>query len=215
MLEYASDNGGFALKRTFALGHNHQGLGLAVKPAAAGLAVSPDGRRLLVANIQNDSVSLIDLTTGAVAEQDLRPGAIDHKRAGEGGGSFPKAVVWTSNAKAYVASQRDREIIALTVKGQAVSVGARIKTRGQPVALTMNARGSRLYAALDNTDGVAIIDPAREWTIERVATAAPRRSCPTPRSLAAPGPTASALSPGRGARCWSPTAAKTPSRWCA
>jgi WD40 repeat protein len=41
------------------------------------VAVSPDGRRLLAANFQNDSVSLIDLANGAIAEQDLRPGKID------------------------------------------------------------------------------------------------------------------------------------------
>jgi DNA-binding beta-propeller fold protein YncE len=62
--------------RTFKLGHA-AGVGLAVKPSAGALAVSPDGTRLLVANFQNDSVSLIDLTTGAVREQDLRPGVID------------------------------------------------------------------------------------------------------------------------------------------
>ena len=38
-----------------------------MKPEAGGLAVSPDGRRLLVANFQNESVSLIDLAAGAGA----------------------------------------------------------------------------------------------------------------------------------------------------
>ena len=195
VLEYAEASGGFALGRTFALGHKGQGLGLAVKPAAAGLAVSPDGRRLLAANIQNDSVSLIDLATGAVSEQDLRPGAIDRKRAGEVGGSFPRAVLWASNAKAYVASQRDREIIALTIRDRMITVGARIKTRGQPVALVMNAKANRLYAALDNTDGVAVIDPAREWTVERIVTAAPKSVLANPKELGGAGSNSLALSP--------------------
>jgi len=214
VLEYGREAGGFALKRTFALGHHARGLGLAVKPAAAGLAVSPDGSRLMAANLQNDSVSLIDLATGAVSEQDLRPGAIDRRHAGETGGSFPTAVTWASNVKAYVASQRDREIIALTIRRQMITVGARIKTRGQPVALATNPRRTRLFAALDNTDGVAVIDPVRDRTIERVATAAPRAVWPNPKDRAAPAPTPS---PCRrtGATCWSPTAAKTPWRWCA
>ena len=57
-----------------ALGHK-TGLGVAdrsetkvtpLDPMVAGLAVSPDGKRLLVANHQNDSVSLIDLETKQV-----------------------------------------------------------------------------------------------------------------------------------------------------
>src|SRR5438045_2261567 len=83
--------------------------GQAAAPEVAGLAVSPDGGRLLAANIQNASVSLIDLATGAVTEQDLRPGVIDPVRIGQVGGTFPRAVAWTSDRRAYVASERDRE----------------------------------------------------------------------------------------------------------
>ncbi|HXQ45527.1 MAG TPA: hypothetical protein VN806_02870, partial [Caulobacteraceae bacterium] len=109
VLEYAPARGAYSLARTFALGHK-EGLGLAVKPETGELAVSPDGTRLLVANFQNDSVSLIDLASGQIAEQDLRPGAIDAARRGQPGGSFPRAVVWVSDDKAYVTSERDREI---------------------------------------------------------------------------------------------------------
>ena len=63
--------------KPIALGHA-AGNGADVKPQAAGVAISPDGARALVANYYNDSVSLIDVTRGVViAEQDLRPGKID------------------------------------------------------------------------------------------------------------------------------------------
>ncbi len=88
VMEFLRGPSGFAGARTFALGHK-AGLGLLAQPESAGLAVSPDGRRLLVANIQNDSVSLIDLASGAVIEQDLRPGVVDASRRGEPGGTFP------------------------------------------------------------------------------------------------------------------------------
>jgi DNA-binding beta-propeller fold protein YncE len=195
VLEYGVAPGGFVPQRRFPLGHEGQGLGLAVKPAVAGLAVSPDGRWLLAANIQNDSASLIDLANGHVSEQDLRPGAIDRNRAGEQGGAFPRAVVWASNTKAYVASQRDRQIVALSIDGGEITVGARIKTRGQPVALVMNPRANRLYAALDNTDGVAVIDTIRDRTIERIATAGPALALPAPARLGGAGSNALALSP--------------------
>ena len=172
VLEYARGAKGFEPARTFALGH-HAGAGLAVHPEAGPLAISPDGRRLLVANVQNDSVSLIDLASGAVSEHDLRPGVVDPRRAGAVGGTFPRAVVWASDTKAYVTSERDREIIALKLTGDAIAVAARIRTAGQPVALTLNRRASRLYAAMDNTDGVVVVATSSDRTVERIETLAP------------------------------------------
>ena len=171
VMEFARGPGGFAAGRTFALGHK-AGLGLRVQPEAAGLAVSPDGARLLVTNIQNDSVSLIDLTSGAVIEQDLRPGVIDAAHRGEAGGTFPRAVVWISNTRAYASSERDREVIALAIAPGVVKVGARIKTQGQPIAL-LKGKGARLFAVQDNTDSVALIDTAANRIIETIPTAGP------------------------------------------
>ena len=143
VMEFVSAGGAFSAGRTFPLGHN-AGLGLVVKPEAAGLAVSPDGRRILVANLQNDSVSVIDLATGATVEQDLRPGKIDRGLRGLPGGTFPRAVAWVSNTKAYVASERDREIIPLRLEGEGIGLGRRLITRGQPVALLAGPNG-RLF----------------------------------------------------------------------
>src|SRR5580704_6091275 len=145
--EYAKAADGYAGARTFKLGHM-LGAGLAIKAMAGELAVSPDGARLLVANFPNDSVSVIDLASATVREQDLRPGVIDPAKAGTPGGTFPRAVVWTSPSRAYVASERDREVIALDISDAAIHVGDRIKTDGQPVAFV--AHGRRLYVALDN-----------------------------------------------------------------
>jgi len=161
--EYAKGADGFAAARTFKLGHT-LGVGLAVKPMAGELAVSPDGAQLLVANFQNDSVSVIDLASGAVREQDLRPGVIDPAKSGTPGGSFPRAVIWISSTKAFVASERDREVISLDISAAAVAVGDRIKTDGQPVAFA--ARGKHLYVALDNDDRVAVIDTARDRIVD-------------------------------------------------
>ncbi|MBA3811485.1 MAG: hypothetical protein H0X27_07560, partial [Caulobacteraceae bacterium] len=191
VLEFAGAPGSFKLARTLLLGHK-SGLGLAVKPEAAGLAVSPDGRRLLVANLQNDSVSLVDLQTGAVVDQDLRPGVIDKARAGQPGGTFPRAVAWISDAKAYAASQRDREIIALEMGPGGARVTGRIRTRGQPVAL-LPGPGGRLYAALDNTDSIAVIDTAADRISEDIPTAGPPGAAG--KALGGAGSNALALTP--------------------
>ena len=171
VLEFVRSASGFTAGRTFALGHR-AGLGLLVQPEAAALAVSPDGRKLLVTNVQNDSVSLIDLVSGSVVETDLRPGVVDPARRGQPGGTFPRAVTWISDSRAYVASERDREVIALDVGAGGIRVGARILTRGQPVALLKGA-GGRLFAALDNTDGVAVIDTGADTLLETIPTAGP------------------------------------------
>jgi DNA-binding beta-propeller fold protein YncE len=186
----------FAAGRTFPLGHQ-AGLGLDTGPMSAGLAVSPDGARLLAANLQNDSVSLIDLASGrVVAEQDLRPGIIDAKRRGQAGGSFPRSVAWSSTGHAYVASERDREIISLTVSGRGrLRVVRRIPVRGQPIALTSNRAGSRVYAALDTTNQVVVIDTARDRVIESFDVTAPENLFANTRILGGANSNALALSP--------------------
>ena len=190
--EFAKGADGFAAASSFKLGHA-AGVGLSVKPAAGDLAVSPDGRRLLVANFQNDSVSLIDLASGQMREQDLRPGVIDPARAGAQGGSFPRALVWTANDRAYVASERDREIIALDVGDAGVTVADRIKTEGQPVALV--AREGRLYAGLDNSDRIAVISLEADQILGEIATASLADSPAALKRLGGAGANALALAP--------------------
>src|SRR5262245_47401112 len=71
------------------LGHT-AGHGLNVRPMAAGLALNASGTQLLVANFENDSVSVIDLPTGAVvAEVELRPGTTNPAGRGGAGGEYP------------------------------------------------------------------------------------------------------------------------------
>lgn len=156
---FARAKGGYAEVDTpIALGHA-AGNGADVKPQAAGVAVSPDGTRALIANYYNDSVSLVDLTAGkVVAEQDLRPGKIDARQSGVPGGENPFAVLWTDARHAWVSAPRDRQIVALEVQPASVRVTARIATLGEPTALLHDARTGRLYATEDNADRLAIVD---------------------------------------------------------
>jgi YVTN family beta-propeller protein len=190
--EFQRSGAGYVAGRTFKLGHA-AGIGLAVKPEPAGVAVSPDGGRLLVANFQNDSASVIDLASGDMREQDLRPGVIDPAKSGTPGGSFPRAVVWASPELAFVASERDREVIALTMAGGGSSIGARIGVPGQPVALAV--RGARLYAALDNSDRVAIIDIPSHRVLGSVRTALGESAPSALARLSGAGANAMAIAP--------------------
>ncbi len=152
---------GYAAAGTpIALGHA-AGIGADVKPQAAGVAVSPDGTRALVANYYNDSVSLVDLKAGrVVAEQDLRPGKIDPAQSGVPGGENPFAILWGDATHAWVSAPRDRQIVALDIGATTVRVTARIATAGAPTALIEDKRLGRLYATEDNADRLAVVATA-------------------------------------------------------
>ena len=171
-------------------------MGLVVKPVAAGLAVSPSGTRLLVANYENNSVSLVDLARYAViAELDLRPGKIDPARAGIAGGEYPLAVAWSSDDHAFVTSQRDREVVLLAVGGGTLSVAKRIKTAGQPNKMIADRARARLYVACDNSDSVVVLDAATGDKRAEILTRAPQSLLSAVKDWKGANPNNLALSP--------------------
>ena len=65
---------------------------VAVAPCAAGVAVSKDGKTLVVANYYNDSITVFSGGLGNWSkgtEVDLRPGKSDPAQAGVPGGAYP------------------------------------------------------------------------------------------------------------------------------
>lgn len=141
-----------------ALGHR-AGNGADVKPQAAGVAISPNGKRALVANYYNDSVSLVDLERRVViAERDLRPGRNDAAQRGVPGGEYPFAIAWRDAGRAYVSAPRDREIVVLDIGEDNLAIASRIATIGEPTALLLDGARGRLYATEDNDDRLAVID---------------------------------------------------------
>src|SRR5947209_13718741 len=176
------------------LGHKH-GLGKEVEPMVAGLAVNPSGTRLLAANYENDSVSLVDLKVRRkIGELDLRPGKNDTAKKGVAGGEYPYWAVFDSDDHAYVSSLRDREIVVLDVRADSV-VKARIKTTGQPNKLMVSHAQKRLFAALDNSDSVAIIDTSSDRIIANIGTTAPQILFQNRKRFRGSNPNSLALSP--------------------
>ena len=73
---------------------------VAVKPCAAGVAISKDGQTLVVANYYNDSITVFTGGYGNWSpgtELDLRPGKSDAAQAGTPGGEYPFWVVVKGN----------------------------------------------------------------------------------------------------------------------
>jgi DNA-binding beta-propeller fold protein YncE len=181
-----------------ALGHNKVGNGLAgqadvgtgsinlqigVKPCAAGVAISSDGKTLVVANYYNDSITVFNKTYDywwKVAEVDLRPGKSNPADAGVPGGEYPFWVAVKGNgssATAYVSSLRDREIVVVALGG-APAVTARIHVRGQPNKMTLNAAQSLLFVAEDHTDTVDVIDTGTNAILETIPVIGPASIIP-------------------------------------
>jgi len=190
---FAKQDGQWAEAAAIKLGHKH-GLGIDVKPEAAGIGVTADGKKLLVANFENDSVSEIDLTARKkIAELDLRPGATDPKKKGVAGGEFPFWVVTKGNDTAYVSSPRDRQIVVVDISGEA-KVKARIGVLGEPEKMILDREQKYLYAALATDDMVAVIDTSSNWTYGPISTTAPHAIFSNAQKLMGSNPNSLALS---------------------
>jgi len=192
---FASRNGRWAETGSpIALKHG-KGLGIHVKPEAAGVAVTADGKRLLVANFENDSVSMIDLAARKkIAELDLRPGKINPQQAGMPGGEFPFWIVIKGNDTAYVSSPRDRQIVVLDISGEP-KVKARIAVPGEPTKMILDREQNYLYAALPSDDMVVVIRTNGNDLLGRISTTAPRATFSNPARLMGSNPNSLALSP--------------------
>ena len=149
------------------------GFGAAVGPLAAGMATTANGSRLIVANLENDSISVINTLTQKVSDLDLRPGRSNAAQSGVPGGEFPFSVAIRENNTAYVASLRDREIVVVDLSHKEPVVKTRIPVQGNPNKLVLNQAGTRLYATADNSDQLYVIDTITNTVIGHVGTLAP------------------------------------------
>jgi YVTN family beta-propeller protein len=203
----ASDGTWGSKPAVLSLGHGGKGVGLSVPadaptapindrvgvvPCAAGVAISSDGKILVVANYYNDSISIFTGGLGKWAlwrELDLRPGKNDVSKAGIPGGEYPFWVAVKgngANATAYVSSMRDREIVVVKLIGAPElfdprgrpSITTRIPVKGQPNKMTLNAAQSLLYVVEDQSDTIDVIDTGRNSVLETIpviASAVPSR----------------------------------------
>ncbi|MFZ3210064.1 MAG: hypothetical protein WA188_00975 [Terriglobales bacterium] len=153
------------------------GVGLQVAPQAAGIAITQDGTKLVVANYYNDSISILTKSASGwslASELDLRPGKINPANSGVPGGEYPFWVAIEGNGTAYVSSLRDREIDVVNIQGSTPVVLSRIKVPGQPNKMVLNGSQSTLFVAQDNTDSVGVISTATNQLVDNIPVTAPR-----------------------------------------
>src|SRR5262249_35154512 len=108
----------------------------------AGLALSPDGKRLYVAENLAGSLAVIDTAGGAVV-QDLPVGPL------------PYGVVVAPDGSVWVSAWGAPTIVSFAPDGAGGLMETGRATAGRhPSALALSADGSRLYAASASTDRV-------------------------------------------------------------
>jgi YVTN family beta-propeller protein len=163
-------------------------------PGTAGLDVSGDGSLLVIANHENDSISVVSLPSGTFADLDLRPGKSNAANAGVPGGEYPYWVRIKGSSTAYISSMRDREIVVVSLAGTP-SVTTRIPVNGNPNKMILNAAQSKLFVACDNSDLVTVIDTSSNTVSESISTVAPSGTLPSSDQYPGASPNSLALSP--------------------
>lgn len=118
--------------------------GQAVNTYPAGLAVTPDGKRLVVADQQTDSASVVDLTTRQINTVPV--------------GHNPYAVALSPDGRtAYVSNQGANTLSALDVSGPTPKVTRTITVGTHPNRLAVDKRTGTVFAANSESDSVSVI----------------------------------------------------------
>jgi YVTN family beta-propeller protein len=156
-----------------------------VNPEAAGIAITGNGKKLVITNYENDSISVLTKSGGdwsITATLDLRPGVNDPAETGVPGGEYPFWVSIKGKTTAYVSSIRDREIVAVDISHDTPVITERIRLTGQPLKSTLSPDERTLYVSEDQADSVAAIDTRTNSLLQEVRVVAPQGVIPPAHS---------------------------------
>ncbi|HET9255829.1 MAG TPA: YncE family protein, partial [Pseudonocardiaceae bacterium] len=132
--------------------------GAAINPFPAGITLTPDERRLLVADHQADALSVIDLATGAV-----------HSSAA---GHHPYAVFASADGhRAFVTDQGANTVAVLDITGPDPAPQKTITVGTHPNKAIASADGRVLYVADGDSDEISVIDTATDAVTRTISLA--------------------------------------------
>ena len=140
----------------------------------AGIAPSPDGRMLYVAENIADSVAVIDVATGRVVQR------LATER-------YPYGVAVASNGAVYVSAWGGNTVSVFSPRSAGMLQDAgRMPVDRHPSALLLSADGSRLFVASGSTDRIAVIDTRRRAIVAHLLDPPPTGPAEgsTPNALA-------------------------------
>jgi len=135
----------------------------------AGLAISPDGDTLYVANNLGDSLGIVSdvRNTRTLTRVDVR-------RSGSTQFSSPYGVVALSGkgsigaSKVYVSCWGDASIAVIDAR-KPDHVLTSIPVERHPTALLLNSSGTRLFVVNSDADSVSVIDTGADREVERIS----------------------------------------------
>ncbi|MBW4688859.1 MAG: beta-propeller fold lactonase family protein [Komarekiella atlantica HA4396-MV6] len=157
---------------------------VATGAVVAGLAVSKDGKTLVAANFENDSISIVNTTNRQVIKEIkfFVPGGK------EATGEFPFDVALKNTnsgaaTKAFISSQRDHEVLAVDITSGEIT---RIPVGSQPNKVLLSPDQNRLYVANGNSDSISVIDTNNNSVVQTISLSRPsdRYKGANPNSLA-------------------------------
>ena len=134
----------------------------------SGLAISPDGNTLFVANNLGDSLGIIEDLRGArkLTRIDLRKDAVGEHFV------YPYSVVVVHErgmvVKAYVSCWNENSVAVVYPGGSAQPI-SRIGVGRHPTVMLLNPEQTRLYVANSNNDSVSVIDTRTDKELERIS----------------------------------------------
>src|SRR5579864_770018 len=133
--------------------------------------LSKDGKTLVAANFENDSISIVDTTTRAVFNEIkfFTPGGTVAQ------GEFPYDVVVLSNpdgsAKtAFVTSQRDDQVMAVDLASGTFTA---IPVGDQPNRMALSKDQKTLYVVNGNSDTISVIHTDTEKVVRTISLSRP------------------------------------------
>lgn len=130
----------------------------------AGLAVTPDGKRLVVADQLADAATVIDLASGAAQTV--------------GVGHAPYGVAISRDGKiAYVTNQGANTVSVLDISGAAPSVRSTVPVGTHPNRVVVNTAGTEAFVASGDSDEVSVLDVVSN-KVTRTISLAPYRNAP-------------------------------------
>lgn len=125
-----------------------------------GLAPSPDGRFLYVAENLADSLAVVDLASGRVVQR------LATER-------WPYGVAVAKSGAVYVSAWGGNTVSTFAPGGAALAAGPRIRVGRHPSALALSADGSRLFVASGSTDRVAVVDTRQRRLVNEILDTPP------------------------------------------
>jgi YVTN family beta-propeller protein len=126
----------------------------------AGLALSPDGMRMYVAENLTDSLAVVDLASARVVQR-------------LGVERYPYGVVVDAQGAVYVSSWGGSTVAAFSPTATGLVPAGRMSGGRHPSAMLLNRDGSRLFVASGSTDRITVLDPRRQLVITSIVVTPP------------------------------------------